>query len=81
MDHRRHHHNETDIEGKMHDPNAMDENNNDVSGTIREPLLRNRVNSTSQIAIVGANTCPIESLDYEYDFSNLCIYFFSFFVV
>ncbi|XP_057972011.1 chloride channel protein CLC-c-like isoform X2 [Malania oleifera] len=31
----------------------------------REPLLRNRMNTTSQIAIVGANVCPIESLDYE----------------
>lgn len=32
---------------------------------IRQPLLRNRTNNTSQIAIVGANVCPIESLDYE----------------
>lgn len=33
---------------------------------LREPfLVRNRKNNTSQIAIVGANTCPIESLDYE----------------
>lgn len=31
----------------------------------REPLLVKRVNTTSQIAIVGANVCPIESLDYE----------------
>ncbi|PWZ43487.1 hypothetical protein Zm00014a_044625 [Zea mays] len=32
----------------------------------REPLLRRRtMNTTSQIAIVGANICPIESLDYE----------------
>lgn len=77
--HHHHHHNQTDIEGISHDPNEMDENN--VSGTIREPLLRNRVNTTSQIAIVGANTCPIESLDYEYDFPNLCIYFVSFSVV
>lgn len=37
-------------------------------GTIRQPLLRSRVNTTSQIAIVGANVSPIESLDYEYDF-------------
>ncbi|XVE63665.1 hypothetical protein DITRI_Ditri07aG0038000 [Diplodiscus trichospermus] len=31
------------------------------------PLLSNQqtVNSTSQLAIVGANLCPIESLDYE----------------
>lgn len=33
----------------------------------REPLLTRRVNTTSQIAIVGSNTCPIESLDYEYE--------------
>ncbi|KAF2320223.1 hypothetical protein GH714_026092 [Hevea brasiliensis] len=33
--------------------------------SLREPLLRNRKNNTSQIAIVGANVCPIESLDYE----------------
>lgn len=34
--------------------------------SMREPLLlRNRKNTTSQIAIVGANACPIESLDYE----------------
>ncbi|CAI0378443.1 unnamed protein product [Linum tenue] len=35
-------------------------------GSMKEPLLlRNRQNNTSQIAIVGANVCPIESLDYE----------------
>ncbi|KAK9146738.1 hypothetical protein Sjap_006641 [Stephania japonica] len=32
----------------------------------REPLLRSRTNTTSQIALIGANVCPIESLDYEY---------------
>lgn len=34
---------------------------------IREPLLvkNSRLNTTSQHAIVGANVCPIESLDYE----------------
>lgn len=34
----------------------------------RQPLLKykSRVNNTSQIAIIGANVCPIESLDYEY---------------
>lgn len=36
----------------------------------KQPLLsnsssRSRVNTTSQIAIVGSNICPIESLDYE----------------
>ncbi|KAI4347416.1 hypothetical protein L6164_008232 [Bauhinia variegata] len=33
--------------------------------TYAEPLLAKRINTTSQIAIVGANLCPIESLDYE----------------
>ncbi|XP_039164827.1 putative chloride channel-like protein CLC-g isoform X3 [Eucalyptus grandis] len=28
-------------------------------------LQRSTINSTSQVAIVGANVCPIESLDYE----------------
>lgn len=39
------------------------------AGNISEPLLlsKSRVNNTSQIAIIGANVCPIESLDYEYD--------------
>lgn len=37
------------------------------SAAVREPLLvkNNRLNTTSQLAIVGANVCPIESLDYE----------------
>ncbi|XWS41229.1 hypothetical protein CRYUN_Cryun17cG0063300 [Craigia yunnanensis] len=30
-----------------------------------QPLLIKRHNTTSQIAIVGANVCPVESLDYE----------------
>lgn len=33
--------------------------------TFSEPLLTKRKNTTSQIAIVGSNVCPIESLDYE----------------
>lgn len=42
--------------------------NSESGGSIREPLLKSksRVNNTSQIAIVGANVYPIESLDYEY---------------
>lgn len=32
---------------------------------IREPLLTKKVNNTSQIALIGANVSPIESLDYE----------------
>lgn len=31
----------------------------------KEPFLVKRTNTSSQIAIVGANICPIESLDYE----------------
>ncbi|KAG0492241.1 hypothetical protein HPP92_005639 [Vanilla planifolia] len=42
----------------------------DVEGT-REPLLRLRMNTTSQIALVGANLCPIESLDYEFAENDL----------
>ncbi|GAB2218551.1 hypothetical protein Droror1_Dr00001778 [Drosera rotundifolia] len=34
--------------------------------SIRHPLLRRRTNLTSQIAVIGSNVCPIESLDYEY---------------
>lgn len=37
----------------------------DKNMTYAEPLLVKRTNTTSQIAIVGANVCPIESLDYE----------------
>ncbi|KAJ7946528.1 Chloride channel protein [Quillaja saponaria] len=35
--------------------------------SLRQPLLLKnaRINNTSQLAIVGANVCPIESLDYE----------------
>ncbi|XP_074307958.1 chloride channel protein CLC-c-like isoform X1 [Silene latifolia] len=33
--------------------------------SIKQPLLRKRTNTTSQIAVIGANVCPIESLDYE----------------
>ncbi|KAK8948908.1 Chloride channel protein CLC-c [Platanthera zijinensis] len=39
----------------------------DAEGGIHQPLLlrRRTMNTTSQIAVVGANLCPIESLDYE----------------
>ncbi|KAK7283729.1 hypothetical protein RIF29_13470 [Crotalaria pallida] len=37
----------------------------DQNPAFAEPLLSRRTNITSQIAIVGANLCPIESLDYE----------------
>jgi chloride channel 7 len=38
----------------------------DAAGALHRPLLYHGTNTTSQMAIVGANTCPIESLDYEY---------------
>ncbi|KAE8126202.1 hypothetical protein FH972_020943 [Carpinus fangiana] len=37
----------------------------DKNITYKEPFLVKRTNTTSQIAIVGANVCPIESLDYD----------------
>ncbi|KAJ7970087.1 Chloride channel protein like [Quillaja saponaria] len=37
----------------------------DESMAYNEPFLVKRRNTTSQIAIIGANVCPIESLDYE----------------
>ncbi|GAB4855758.1 hypothetical protein Ancab_024403 [Ancistrocladus abbreviatus] len=33
--------------------------------SMKEPLLRKRTNMTSQIAVIGSNVSPIESLDYE----------------
>lgn len=45
--------------------NELSFSDRDMAGTIREPLLKSRINNTSQIAIVGANIYPIESLDYE----------------
>lgn len=51
--------------GENNDLEIDDDKEHTVS-MLREPfLVRNRKNNTSQIAIVGANTCPIESLDYE----------------
>lgn len=37
----------------------------DRSTPISQPFQRNRTNTTAQTAVVGANVCPIESLDYE----------------
>ncbi|XP_030459160.1 chloride channel protein CLC-c [Syzygium oleosum] len=54
------HEHDIEIEGKESSPKGM-----------RQPLLlhrhssSSRINRTSQIAIVGANPCSIESLDYE----------------
>lgn len=44
---------------------------------MREPLLsKSRMNNSSQVAIVGAKSYPIESLDYEYGqlFSYLLLF-------
>ncbi|XP_042382838.1 chloride channel protein CLC-c-like [Zingiber officinale] len=41
-------------------------NGKEEGGSASEPLLRKLTgNTTSQIAIIGANVCPVESLDYE----------------
>ncbi|XP_015890869.2 chloride channel protein CLC-c [Ziziphus jujuba] len=37
----------------------------DTKNSLKEPLLKSRINSTSQLAIVGSKVYPIESLDYE----------------
>ena len=39
------------------------------------PSLRHATNSSSQVAIVGSNLCPVESLDYEYDCSSISLWF------
>lgn len=57
-------------EGSLYDRKDFPNGNDDVipGGSLHEPLLhKSRTNTTSQIAIVGANVYPIESLDYEYD--------------
>lgn len=50
---------------------SFDRRESDASweGDVTGPLLglSSRINTTSQIAIVGAKVYPIESLDYEYD--------------
>lgn len=65
--------NDIESEGMVYEENELQRNGSSFSekslsdGMIREPLLVKsmRTNTTSQIAIVGANVCPIESLDYE----------------
>lgn len=52
----------TDFEERV----EIDDSESEVMERIySKPLLIKRVNTTSQIAIVGANVCPVESLDYE----------------
>lgn len=61
-------HDMNDIESEGFDGKDMQRNASGFSDkeiTMTEPLLGRRRNTTSQIAIVGANVCPIESLDYE----------------
>ncbi|TXG60706.1 hypothetical protein EZV62_015279 [Acer yangbiense] len=54
--------NELDIENDE----VMDWKHNETETySHTQPLLFKRVKTTSQIAIVGSNICPIESLDYE----------------
>lgn len=52
-----------DLDGKEDERlwSSMSERN----GSMKIPLLRKRTNNTSQIAVIGAKSCPIESLDYE----------------
>ncbi|KAJ6342956.1 hypothetical protein OIU78_010803 [Salix suchowensis] len=55
-----------DCSNRDMDDLEIDDNKEHGVSMLTEPfLVRNRKNNTSQIAIVGANTCPIESLDYE----------------
>ncbi|KAK9286286.1 hypothetical protein L1049_014676 [Liquidambar formosana] len=60
-----------EIEGMLLGRKEMEKKGSEMSEKeftammMREPLLRNRINNTSQIAIVGTKVCPIESLDYE----------------
>lgn len=66
-------------EGSLYDRKDFP-NGNDDGGSLHQPLLhKNRTNTTSQIAIVGANISAIESLDYEYvpppSFNFLCVVF------
>ncbi|KAK2977902.1 hypothetical protein RJ640_022693 [Escallonia rubra] len=64
-----HDNNVNDIENEvLLDGNGFERHWSDIADknvTFKEPLLSRRRNTTSQIAIVGANVCPIESLDYE----------------
>lgn len=56
--------NMTDIESEELGVNGMEDGDLKEIAT-KEPLLRKRMNTTSQIAMIGANVCSIESLDYE----------------
>ncbi|KAL0427195.1 UNVERIFIED_CONTAM: hypothetical protein Slati_2894300 [Sesamum latifolium] len=60
-------------------PNGMEPAAADEESS--EPLLllqdqRSRSNTTSQVAIIGSDLCPIESLDYEYAIFAGFVFFF-----
>jgi len=54
-----------ELDGKEEDDEKLWSDNSERNMSIRQPLLRKRTNVTSQIAVIGANVSPIESLDYE----------------
>lgn len=54
-----------ELDGKEEDEEKLWSDNSERNMSIRQPLLRKRTNVTSQIAVIGANVSPIESLDYE----------------
>lgn len=54
-----------ELDGKEEEDEKLWSDNSERNLSIRQPLLRKRTNATSQIAVIGANVCPIESLDYE----------------
>lgn len=54
--------------------------NSTTEDSVAVPLLsplRRATNSTSQVAIVGSDVCPIESLDYEYEKNSYSCFAFS----
>ena len=59
-------------------PNADEESQ--AQPLLDPSLHRSLSNVTSQVAIVGSNVCPIESLDYEYVFHFLPFWCFSCFI-
>lgn len=38
-----------------------------IDDELRVNLRRTASNATSQVALIGSNVCPIESLDFEYE--------------
>lgn len=50
---------------KIENEQLMDWKETETTDSYTQSLLLKKVNTTSQISIVGANPCTIESLDYE----------------